>query len=275
MSEGLGLLITPDHEATINSLDQVPASFCTIPDGLPDSWESPVNVLYQGSTSSCAGHAEAANFSHRQFVETGEVINYSAWFCYLTAQKRGGFYGSDRGTSIKSTIDAATLDGACLESLCKRPERYQTVISQEAVSDASKHKHHGSPVDLRDWNTLMSWLYDHRSAVIGTTWYGGQSTVRGIESLSLVKSGSFLGYHARALIGWAQCDGEASPRVLNSHGSQWGTNGRATISREAWNWWLRDANFVALGFTDIDERVPKRRDLSQVSYLSGKTKSIV
>jgi len=268
--EGLGLIISDDHEATINSFDQVPVSFRAKDlSSLPVSWESPIEPWSQGSTSSCAGHAGAANFTHRQFVETGETVKYSPWFSYITSQRRGGFSGRDGGTSIRSVIDAATLDGDCLESLCLRPSHYSQTLSPDAIKDAAAHKHIGGVVDLREWDTVIDWLTDKRSAVIGTKWMSGQANVKNIETLALGRSGSFRGYHARALIGWATLGGVISPRVLNSHGSVWGMNGRSTIERELWEWWRRDSNFVALGFTDINERVPQRRPWSDFQWAGG------
>ena len=70
-------------------------------------------------------------------------------------------------------------------------------------------------------------------------------------------------------------DGQIAPLIRNSHGAKYGRNGVAVVSREAWNIYTQDPNFVALAFGDVQEISPKRRDLSQVSYLSGKTKSIV
>jgi hypothetical protein len=264
MDDGLGLIITDDHEATINSLAELPVAFGAADDSdLPDEWSSPIEAWHQGSTSSCAGHAGAANFTHRQWVETGELIRYSPWYCYLQSQRRGGFFGRDQGTSIKSVIDSATLDGACLESLCLRPERYSTKISEQAIADAVRHKHHGKPIDLREWQRMIDWLTDRRSVVIGTKWMSGQSSFKGIETKAIGSSGSFRGYHARALIGYEKARGEILPNCLNSHGRQWANNGRALLEHELWDWWLRDPNFVALGFTDIDERTPARRDWSQ------------
>ena len=267
--EGLGLLITPDHEATVNSFDAVPVSFKAKDLSNIADWESPIEPWNQQQTSSCAGHAGAANFTHRQFVETGECIKYSPWFSYITSQKRGGFFGRDGGTSIKSVIDAATLDGDCLESMCPRPSRYNTTLTGDAIQDAASHKHVGGVVDLRDWDTMIDWVTDRRSVVIGTRWYSAQSSVRSVESKALGNGGTFRGYHARALIGHRSCGGTICPRVLNSHGAAWGENGKSTIERELWEWWRRDANFVALGFTDINERIPARRDWSSFNWTGG------
>lgn len=268
-SEGLGLLISPDHEATINSFDHVPVAFKAKDLSDIQDWESPVKPWSQSSTNSCAGHAGAANFTHRQYVETGETVAYSPWFSYITSQRRGGFSGRDGGTSIKSVIDSATLDGCCLESMCPRPSRYSMTLTQDAIRDAAEHKHIGGVVDLRDWDTLIDWITDRRSAVIGTKWMSSQANVRDIETKALGSGGSFRGYHARAIIGHRKIGGVILPRVLNSHGAGWGTNGRATIERELWDWWRRDANFVALGFTDINERIPARRDWSEFSWTGG------
>lgn len=270
--DGLGLVISEDHEETINSFDAVPVSFkATDLSQVPEAWESPIRTWHQQQTSSCAGHAGAANFTHRQFVETGEATPYSPWFSYITSQRRGGFSGLDGGTSIKSVIIAATEDGCCLESLCPRPSHYSQTLGTDAVRDAASHKHIGGVVDLREWDTVMDWLTDMRSVVIGTKWMSEQRSVRDIETKAKGSSGGFLGYHARALIGFSTIGGVRSPRVLNSHGTGWGSNGRATIERDLWEWWRRDANFVALGFTDISERVPARRDWTGFNWSGSDT----
>jgi len=271
--EGLGLIISDDHEATINGFDAVPLTF-RVKDlsSLPAAWESPIEVMNQQQSNACAGYAGAANFSHRQYVETGELVKYSPWFSYITSQRASNqFLGRDGGTSIKSVIDAATNDGCCLESMCPRPSRYSTTLTQDAIRDAAAHKHIGGVVDLRDWDTVIDWLTDLRSVVIGTRWYSTQANVHDVETKALGSGGAFRGYHARALIGWATIGGVISPRVLNSHGGGWGTNGRATIERELWDWWKRDANFFALGFTDINERIPKRRDWTGFNWTGGAT----
>jgi len=261
---GLGLIISDDHEETINSFSKLTPAFCASGDPVPD-FQSPIPVFDQKQTSSCAGHAGAANFTHRQYVETGDVIKFSPWYSYITSQRRGGFFGRDGGTSIRSVIDAATLDGCCLESLCKRPERYSTVLTQDAVSDGSSHKHFGGVVDLRSVDSLMAWLYDFRSAVVGTKWLSGQSSVKERETLRHATGGIFQGYHARAFIGHKG----GLPVVLNSHGSGWGVDGRAVVDHEVIEHWLKDPNYVCLGFTDINERIPKRRDFSQFSFILG------
>ena len=298
MTEHLGLLVDRDldgnlrpewesqHQLTINSYEQPPESFCAgATSDIPDEWWSPITAWHQGQTNSCAGHAEAAAFTHENWVQTGsqlqrdpsEVITFSPWYCYLTAQRAGGFFGRDGGTSITSTIKAATNDGACLEKLLPRPNHYNTNISETAREDAKQHHHLGElNVDLRDFDKAVAWLTDKRGIIIGTRWYSAQGGVRDVESLSLGKSGGFRGYHARFLTGWQKLGGIYCPRVLNSHGTNWGRQGRATIERELWEWWRKDANFFALGFGKIQERIPKRRDWSQFAWLgSGGSKSLV
>lgn len=202
-------------------------------------------------------------------VETGTHIAYSPWFCYRTAQREGGFDGQDGGTSITSTIMAATRHGACLESLCPNPGRNDRSLtsseyknsypSQAAFADAANHKHLGGlRVDLRSWDAAWAWITDLRSIIIGTKWMGGQTGMNSrnyTETASVVNSGNFLGYHARCCRGWKSgqiwCD--------NSHGEQYGLNGKTLITPEAWAVWGRDPNFFALGFGDTQERVPPRR----------------
>lgn len=269
MSEGLGLVISDDHVDTVNSFAKLPVSYCASTEDVPD-FESPIEAWDQNSSNSCAGHSGAACFTHRQWVETGEMIRFSPWYSYITSQKRGGYYGRDEGTSISSVISSATQDGCCREQLCQRPQSYDGRLSQQAVTEAAAHRHIGTPVDLRDFDELMSWLRDFRCAVVGTRWNSWQSSVKEVETLRLAKGGSFLGYHARAFVGHRK----GLPVVLNSHGKGWGINGKATVEREVFEWWRGDANFVCLGFTDINEIVPKRRNLADFSFILPEMSSI-
>lgn len=262
MSENLGLIISEDHLETVNSFAKLPVSYCASAEDVPD-FESPIDPWNQGQTNSCAGHAGAANFTHRQWVETGEMIRFAPWYSYITSQKRGGYYGKDQGTSISSVISAATQDGCCTEPLCRRPQSYNANLSSQAITEASLHKHIGNPVDLREFDDLMSWLKDMRCAVVGTRWNSWQSSVKEVETLRLAKGGSFLGYHARAFVGHRK----GLPVILNSHGGDWGVNGKALLEREVFEWWREDGNFACLGFTDINEIVPKRRNLQDYSFI--------
>lgn len=261
---GLGLIIDDTHEATINSFRSVPVSFCAAPSDLPERWFPPLVVENQGGTSSCAGHAEALACSHSNFVTTREIKRFSRRFAYITSQTIGNFLGRDAGTSIASTIAAATKYGCCLEETCPFFDGYDIGISKQSFDEAVQHKHHGDlAYDCRDWDTMIAWLTDRRPIIIGTRWYSGQDACSGVED-KRCSSGSFRGYHARCLIGWDTLNGELVPVVQNSHGQQWADHGRSIITRDQWDFWGKDANFCAFGFTLIDEVAPARRDWSSV-----------
>lgn len=272
--QGLGLVIDGTHVETINSFAVPPALFRAIDlSVLPPKFESPIKVWFQGSTNSCAGHAGAAAMSDAQWVASGEEIRHSPWFCYLESQRAGGFFGRDGGTSIRSVLMSLAAKGCCLESLLPRPNRYDTHISREAADDAAAHRTLGETnVDLRQWDDAIAWLTDFRPIVIGTKWHSGQRNNRGIETLNVASGGSFLGYHARELFGWETVEGVIVPRCRNSHGEAWGQRGFSAVTRDTWEWWRKDANFFALGFARINERIV-RRDWSQFNVLAGEAKA--
>lgn len=265
--DGLGLIIDDTLDATLAA---VPVAFGAPPDDLPPSWMPPLVVENQVQTSSCAGHAEALFFSLLNYVDTGEVLRFSRWFAYLTAQQASGqFFGRDGGTSITSTLLAATNTGCCLEKTLPFPGRYVTTIPKAAFAEAAKIKHHGDTrFDCRDWDTMLAWLTDHRPIIIGTRWHSGQGGCTGIEDKRVGSSGQFRGYHARTIMGWETHDGELVPVVQNSHGTgfgdqrgRWG-QGRTIVLRDLWEWWKDDSSFFALGANDVDEVEPARRDWS-------------
>jgi len=265
VSDGLGLIIDDQHEQTIHDLAPVPVSFGA-GENIEARWVPPLIVENQGNTNSCAGHAIATAAAHANYVATGEVLRFSRRFAYITSQSCGsGFLGRDGGTSITSTLIAATKFGSCLETTCPFSERYDTRLSQAAYTEAAKHKHHGETrYDCRDWDTAINWLTDHRCIVLGTKWTSGQDGCAGRETKRVGTSGSFRGYHARLLVGWDTLDGVICPVVQNSHGQNWGNHGRAIITRDLWDEsWKKDANFFALGFSRIDEVEPARRSWSE------------
>lgn len=260
MNDGLGLLVENcNHIETLAGLSQIPVTFGVIPSDLPSEWVPPLAVESQGRTNSCVGHSEAIACAHANYVKTREVVRFSRWFAYITAQKAGGFFGRDQGTSVQSALVAATNTGCCLESDCPFPNDYNTSISSNAYTVAARHKHHGSTAyDCRDWDRMLQWITDRRSVIIGTKWYAGQDACKGVETRA-TSSGAFRGYHARTLVGWKTVSGMIVPVVQNSHGTQWGIGGRAPVTRDQWEFWRQDPNFAAFGYNEIDEVQPARR----------------
>jgi hypothetical protein len=264
MSEGLGLIVEDRDIETINSLTQVPAAFCASTDDLPDEWIPDLYVEDQLRTSSCAGHAEALLCSHSNFVQTSQVVRFSRKFAYLTAQSEGGYSGRDAGTSISSTLIAATKYGCCTEATFPLdwdgPEDYSSRWTSEAQREAALHRHHGNTAfDLRSWTSMLAWITDKRSAIIGTTWYSGQDSMGWVEDVRSAFSGQYRGLHARAVIGWSKVNGVLCPVVQNSHSKSHGRNGRTVVMPDVWERWCRDPSFCCLGFNEVDEIEPARR----------------
>lgn len=270
MSEGLGLIVSPDHEETINGFDQVPMLFCAGTYDGPDEWIPDLYVEIQQRTNACAGHMEALMCSHSNLVQTGECIRFSRKFAYLTAQLEGGFSGSDQGTSIHSTIVAATKYGCCTEATFPLdwdgPEDYRTGWTSEAQREAYLHRHHGdTQYDLRDWDTMIAWVQDRRPFAMGTTWYSSQDSMGWVEDVSNAFGGQFRGLHARTGIGFTKVGGIFCPVIQNSHGRRHGRNGRTVVTRDLWDGrWRRDPRFCAFGFNRIDEVEPARRSYSNL-----------
>lgn len=260
----LGLIIDDATLQFVCESQQVPVAFGADED-VESSWEPPLIVESQGSTNSCVGHSIALAASHANYVATSEVLRFSRRFGYITSQMESGQYlGADQGTSIQSSLQAATKYGCCLEATCPFQERYSTQLPKEAYEEAAKHKHQGETrYDCRDWNTAINWITDKRCIVIGTQWYSGQGSCSGIEDKRCGTSGSFRGYHARLLTSWSTHGGMIVPRVQNSHGKSWGSNGTALVLRDLWDFWQKDPNFFALGFSRINEVEPKRRSYKE------------
>lgn len=264
MSDGLGLILSDDHEQTVNSFHAVPVAFGAAPSDLPPRWFPPLMVESQGRTNSCVGHAGALACAHANFVATGEALRFSRRFAYITAQSEGGFIGADGGTSILSTLLATTKYGCCLESDCPFQEQYDTRISKRAYDLATLRQHLGETrYDCRSLETAMRWVSDKRPIVIGTRWMSGQDACSGIEDKRCGTSGSFRGYHGRLIVGWDTIGGELVPVCQNSHGQRFADHGRSRITPDLWHEWQKDSAFFALGFNRIEEVEPTRKSWSQ------------
>lgn len=268
MSEFTGLILTPDHEDTINSLEKLPvsfgvANFADIPD-----WQAPCPVLNQGQSNACVGYGTATAATLANHATTGEVLRMSGWWCYLRAQKASGFFGKDQGAGVKGGIDGAKSGGVCLENLCPRPNRYDTNVSAEATADAANHKAFGDAVDLREWTAMLDFVSDHRACLIGTLWMSGQSQCpkSGIEDKRVGTSGRSLGNHCRVIVGHKKIGSVVVPVCQNSHSESWGDKGRSYLMPDLWAEWRKSSSFCAFGFKGLTERIPVRRDWTKFDF---------
>ncbi len=264
MSEGLGLEITVDHLATLERCEQTPISFrVSDTSHLPSAWMTDIPPRNQGSFSCCVGGGLSGCFEHRQLVETGEFVRHSMWQAYIEAQRACGMIGRDCGASLAGALQAAGSVGVCLNDLCKMPSSYTTKIPEAATADAARHKHLGNvSYDCRDWDRMIDWITNRDPVLFGGRWrtsHAELNPTRWVESAQTQSSGSSLGYHCRYLCGWTTVGGMIVPLCRNTHGAGHGRNGVVAITREAWDVYCRDPNFVALAFGDIAEREPKRR----------------
>jgi len=268
MSDGLGLVISPDHEATIASLAQTPVSFRVKDlDSLPREWMSEIPVRNQGSFSCCVGGGLSGCFEHRQWVETGEFVRSSMWQAYIESQRASGFLGSDQGAALHGALEAAGRVGVALNSLCPMPSSYTTHIPEEAIRDAANHKHLGNKAyDARSWDVMVDWVTNKDPLLFGGIWTSALDQLNPSDYIirpKHLKSGTRRGYHAEYLCGWEYVDGILCPRIRNTHGEGHARGGVAVISRDAWDVYMQDPNTVVLAFGDIQEREPKRRSWAE------------
>ena len=269
--DGLGLIITDDHGATLATSEPSPVSFrVTDISSLPPQWMSEIPARNQGSFSCCVGGGLSGCFEHRNLVEVGEFQRWSMWMAYISAQRASNMLGRDSGASLAGALKAANAVGVCLDSLCPMPSGYTTKIPQAAFDDAGQHKHlDSSSWDCREWAAAIDHATNKDPILIGTVWTSEHSKINAtnwIEHPKTFTSGTRRGYHCRYVCGWTTINGELALLIRNTHGTKYGRNGVSVLPQESFEVLRRDPNFVSLRFRDIAEREPKRR-----SFLESKS----
>jgi hypothetical protein len=194
-------------------------------------------------------------------LETGDVVNLSARFSYITTKiVDGTFDGPDAGASISGAAIAATRYGECEESLCpywRDDERYNNFIPPAAYEQATNHKLRTfTPID--NWDAGRTFIGSGQGGIIfGITWTWGLANFQGTILTKRDLGGGYLGEHAVCLCGYTK-DGRGI--FYNSHGTGWGSNGTAEVDPAVLDYWFRNSQHGFRGFSDLPsfrERVLK------------------
>lgn len=264
MADGLGLVISDDHLATLERAEPTPAKFAVSSDELnklPREWHAEIPVRNQGAFSCCVGGGLSGCFEHSNLVETGEFVRRSMWQAYISAQRACGMAGRDQGATLHGALKAAGEVGVCRDELCPMPSSYTTGVSEKAIADAKKHKHLTVTWDARPWDKAVDWATNQNPILIGGLWTDRHSSINAhnpIEKPS-VYSGRSRGYHCRRVCGFIFIDGKLYLQVQNTHGPNFGKNGISYIGEDTWAVLACDPYFVALIVGDTEEIEPQRK----------------
>lgn len=270
MDYGLGLLLEDEDRdwLTANATD-FPAACCANETDLPDEFLIPLTHKNQRRTNKCAAHAGSSLFEGLNWLLTGETKVYGVEQLYIDAQRRGGFFGRDKGTSITSILQAGLGDGCCLDATHPFAERYETDIPANARREAAEHKLLGQYARLRGYDAVWRFLSTMSGLiVIGTQWLEGQAALRGSgrpETLADLR-GDLLGYHARLFCGWSKrraADGRRFLWCLNSHG-----DGVREVAPDVVDHWAEDSLCEMLGASELRPFEPRPISWKETRWLA-------
>ncbi|WP_010584436.1 C1 family peptidase [Schlesneria paludicola] len=235
-----------------------PANCCATGE-IPDDFHPQLRTKNQKQTNSCVGHGRSTMFAHLNWLITGEEVDYSAWYAYLTAQRACNMFGVDEGATLAGAMASG---GCCREDTLRFPGYYTTSMPAAAVTEAKEH-----PIlqfsELRGYDAIWRYTSTHQGPVlIGTEWYEGHARLGkdGLESKASCLRGSSLGYHCRCIIGWSSRRDSLGRRWLrckNSHSTEWGNQGESEIEPALVDEWANDRFSAFFGASELRPFEPR------------------
>ena len=238
---------------------EFPVSCCASGD-IPEEFHPRLITKNQKQTNSCVGHGKSTLLAALNLLQTGEEVNYSAWFSYLAAQQASNMFGVDEGATIAGAM--ANGQGGCRDELLPFPGHYDTRIPAAAIAEAREH-----PVlqfsELRGYDAIWRYTSSHQGPVlIGTAWYEGQGRLGrdGVETKATAFRGSMLGYHCRCFIGWSKRRDSQGRRFLwckNSHSTAWGNQGESEVEPALIDEWANDRFAAFFGASESRPFAPR------------------
>lgn len=249
---------------------QFPQS-CRATGEIPDDFHPTLTTKNQAQTSSCVGHGLSTMQEALNLLQTGEAVNYSAWFAYLMSQKSslytsGGatrsMFGSDEGATLSGAMEAFKNGGGCRDELLPFPGYYSTHIPKVAIDEAKQYQLLQF-AKLNGYDEIWRYVSTHQGPVlIGTQWFEGHGQLRGdgVETRSKCLRGASLGYHCRCVIGWSNRRDEQGRRYLrckNSHSKHWGLEGESEIEPAFFDHWAQDRFSAFFGASESRPYEPR------------------
>lgn len=237
---------------------EFPQTVCASGD-IPEEFRPKLTKKNQRRTQSCVGHGRSTMFEHLNFLMTGEIVVYSAWYAYLAAQQASNMFGVDEGATLAGAMRSG---GVCRDELLPFPGYYTTNMPQAAVNEAKDH-----PIvqfsELRGYDAVWRYTSTHQGPVlIGTEWMEGHAWIGkdGLETRQTAFRGNSLGYHCRCVIGWSKRRDSQGRRYLwchNSHSSEWGNEGESEIEPQLFDDWANDRFAAFFGASEVRPYAPR------------------
>jgi hypothetical protein len=202
------------------------------------------SVRDQGQDLSCTGFSLAHVVDFLRFREIGgdSPQRVSARMLYEMAKKNDEWSGSNyEGSSIRGAIKGLFRNGVCSEAAAPDDPTVESwSLTYEMAKEARETRlgaYYRLQPDLSDYHAALNEVgVIYASAQIHSNW---TKPANG----HIVPGGKPAGGHAFTVVGYD----EAGFWILNSWGSQWGTNGLAHWSYDDWAASIMDAWVLQLG----------------------------
>lgn len=240
-----------------------------VPERYDTAWLRPEN---QGGTSSCCGHAlSACGEGCYQIANRGEITQFSRRAAYAWAKATDNSPANqDAGATIGAAVIVANRIGFAPEALVPwyPGGQFQPGVPNEAEAKRAAEAFRVRAVgDIRNYDELDRWCTSGAGWVVsGWLWTTGWGGMAGQEFLDFLPGGRALGGHALAIGGWITRGGERWYGIHNSHGAEWGTQGRVWCSPRVMDGLIRGSQFGFKGISDMASPEPRPMDWTKVSF---------
>lgn len=236
------------------------------PDEIPVDWFR----IERQAMNDCQGFAQSSGgeFLHR--IQTGKIEQFSARYAYITSQNKDGI-NTDSGSTISGGLKAAQQDGFVLESAFPYSRTYDRRIPDDIYQlgrdlTIRGHQWMKSYSDIFQWiSSLLGpvvigvpWTRDWHTGPVITRWTSGSRPRSGWHAVM------FGGYSRRV-----DSNGNKFLRLVNSHGRNWGNDGKVEVAPGIVEYLVKNVPGVAMvGYSDlsIENVQPREIDWVKDSY---------
>ena len=191
-------------------------------------YTQPTQVKDQGNLGACNGHAAASTLELAYWIGLGSapVPPLSAWFVYATLCN-----GLDRGSNIGDALTLLQGQGTCLDSLVPYSTINPRQISQDAHTDAERHKISLGGT-LETWDDICNAIQLRRPVNLSVR---AASNWSDLDASGVPPINIGMGNHAVG-VGWGMRhkDGDWQIKMQNSWSTKWGQNGYCWLTRRHW-----------------------------------------
>lgn len=225
----------------------------------------------QGPVGRCAGMGSSSCGEWLYRAATGRLIHFNGHWSYIKAQSyTPSLFGRDGGSTIHGNVEAAKRDGFCPEDWdgdgqvdYPLPPRYTTQFPPEAAAHAAAFKARGHSwiENLEQWDAFLK--SGQGPILVGAEWGNWRPDARGCCDRFAGGGGG----HAWFVCGWDDDLFGGSYEMVNSHGTRWGLDGFAYLTKRFVSGMLARSYTAAVGLSDLTTPEPRRVDWSAEGYL--------